>query len=103
MVLVSTIFGLLLPIGVGYGQALPFVKARDLGQWCAEGDPKCVGYVAGVADLLATRREACFDVGEDIWDISSTVSQFIAETSGIGYMRASEAVERSLVSRFPCP
>lgn len=62
----------------------------------------CFGYIMGIADVIAD-REACFEAGTTLEDISLFVRRWLARRPHLHRYSANSLIIASLREGFPCP
>jgi hypothetical protein len=103
-----------MPLTMGSALALGYMSGDDLLANCkadvdSNGQGRCLGYIAGLADFIITRQELrkqadiCFPDGVSAEQMRDIVVRFLEARPEIRQYKADGAVVEALVKVWSCP
>jgi hypothetical protein len=79
-----------------------FVTGDDLSSKCSINSPMCIGYVAGVSDIMSTNGDICLPSDATIQQIVDTVAKYLSDHPEKRHYSASSQSGIALMQAFPC-
>jgi Rap1a immunity proteins len=78
------------------------VTGDDLSSKCSINSPICIGYVAGVSDIMSTNGDICLPSDATIQQIVDTVAKYLSDHPEKRHYSASSQSGIALMQAFPC-
>jgi hypothetical protein len=79
-----------------------FVKADDLFSKCGFNSPLCMGYLAGVSDIMSTNDDICLPDNAALPQIVDIVVKYLTDHPERRHYSASSESGIALMQAFPC-
>jgi hypothetical protein len=114
MIRLLTMLATAMPFTMGSALALGYMSGDDLLANCradvdSNGQGRCLGYIAGLADFIITRQELrkqadiCFPDGASAEQMRDIVVRFLEARPQIRQYKADGAVVEALLKVWSCP
>jgi hypothetical protein len=79
-----------------------FVTGDDLFAKCSSNSPLCMGYIAGVSDIMSTNEDICLPNDATIQHIIDIVLKYFSDHPERRHYSASSESGIALMQAFPC-
>ena len=79
-----------------------FVTGDDLSSKCSINSPMCMGYIAGVSDIMSTDGDICLPNNATIQQIVDIVAKYLSDHPERRHYSASSEAGIALMQAFPC-
>ena len=79
-----------------------FVTGDDLFSKCSINSPLCMGYIAGVSDIMSTNDDICLPNNVTIQQIVDIVAKYLSDHPERRHYGASSESGIALMQAFPC-
>ena len=98
-IIVTTVFLLSPPSAFA---AKGFVTGNDLFSKCSVNSPLCIGYVAGVSDIMSTNGDICLPNDATVQQLVDIVVRYLSDHPERQHYSASSGSGIALMQAFPC-
>jgi hypothetical protein len=79
-----------------------FVTGNDLFSKCSSNSPLCMGYIAGVSDVMSTNGDICLPDNATVQQIVDIVVKYLSDHPDRRHYSASSESGVALMQAFPC-
>jgi hypothetical protein len=79
-----------------------FVTGDDLSSKCSINSPMCMGYIAGVSDIMSTNGDICLPKNATVQQIVDIVAKYLSDHPERRHFSASSESGIALMQAFPC-
>jgi Rap1a immunity proteins len=79
-----------------------FVTGDELSSKCSINSPMCMGYIAGVSDIMSTDGDICLPNNATIQQIVDIVAKYLSDHPERRHYSASSESGIALMQAFPC-
>ena len=79
-----------------------FVTGDDLSFKCSTNSQSCMGYIAGVSDIMSTNGDICLPNHATIQQIVDLVAKYLSDHPERRHYGASSEAGIALMEAFPC-